>query len=104
MNFLRFDGPDMAKLAALAKQFPKGMHCNDIMPGALVMMSPNKGTGDRSWTDEVWTVIEKCGPYFALRPLKPDSWRGAKPILVSVVEHEFYDAQEVAAAMAAEAQ
>lgn len=94
-------GPDMGELAKIARQSPAGLSKDTIIPGLFVTISPNKGTGDRSWTNEVWTVIGVSGPFVAMAGLAKHRQSNA-PVIVNSLEHEFYDAHEMAQAMAAE--
>lgn len=101
MRFGMFDGPDMNKLREIARKSPPGLPRDQLIPGCFVMISPNKGTGDRSYTHDIWSIIALSGPHMAMRALKS---RGGLPdqIIINTLEHEIYDAHEMAHAMSAE--
>lgn len=102
MFLLRDIGPDMKALKVIAEKSPQGLAKDRLAPGQIVMISPNKGTGDRSWTTEIWSVVGTTGPYVALKGIGARRARET-PVIVNAIEHEFYDAQELAQAIAAEA-
>ncbi len=61
MHFRMFDGPDMNKLTEIARKSPPGLPRDQLIPGCYVMISPNKGTGDRSYTDDIWSIVALAG-------------------------------------------
>lgn len=101
MNFRLFDGPDMSKLIDIARKSPPGLPRDQLAPGCYVMISPNKGTGDRSYTRDIWSIVALSGPHMAMKSLKPRGCLGDQ-VIVNTLEHEIYDAHEMARAMSAE--
>lgn len=102
MRSFLFDGPDMRKLTDIARQSPPGLPRDQLIPGCFVTISPNKGTGDRSYTSDIWSIVALSGPHMAMKSLKA---RGclSDQVIINTLEHEIYDAHEMARAMGAEA-
>jgi hypothetical protein len=78
-----------------------GLAGNDLIAGRFVTVSPNKQTADRSLADAIWQVVALNEAHVMLRfhgpgrPLDPTRTKR----LVSLSEHDFYDADKLAAAI-----
>jgi hypothetical protein len=84
-----------------ANKCPKGIDHSQLVPGALVTMSPCKNTGDRSFTNGIWRVLAANGGHVALECAHRDY--GSKPgdrIVCIISEHEWYPAENMLEQMA----
>ena len=72
--------------------FVNGIDPADIRPGSKVTISPNLVVHDRSYTNEVMTVVAVNACNVQLRRPKP--FLGSDLIVLSFHEHHFYAADD----------
>ena len=87
---------------ASARASSKGMGREHLVPGAIITLSPNLCTGDRSYSHEVYEVLARNEGHVVIKQRigePPSHFKG--PHCISIHEHEFYPAEHLTTAMAA---
>lgn len=91
----------MNESRASAKKAPRGMDVAHLVPGAIVTISANLHTGDRSYADNILSVVATNGGSIVLEVVFPEklpSWRSRR-VLLAIHEHHWYPAEHVLDAM-----
>lgn len=84
------------RLNQLVRDIEPGMPREQLVPGAIVTISTNKATGDRSYTDSIWQVEGSSGNSILLSLVSGHCFGDRKQRLVQFHEHEFYAAEHLA--------
>jgi hypothetical protein len=94
-----FDWDEMDRrinsLVSSAQKSPPGLAPEHLVPGAIVMQSPNLFTGDRSYTDAIFEVVAITPGHVALKWLAGPKPFGKGTITSVIHEHRFYPAEHV---------
>lgn len=77
-----------------------GLPRHRLVPGTVVTISPNKLTGDRSHVDKIWEIVACNEGHALIKSCGPGRARDEAAKLVVLREHEFYNAEHFAAAIA----
>ncbi|MGX7706355.1 hypothetical protein [Methylobacterium sp. Gmos1] len=100
---LDFDGMRRAqeRQTKLANTALKGLPPEQIVPGALVTLSTNLATGDRSYVSDIYEVLAANGGTVIMKPteLCRDDFLSQRPRSVQFHEHKFYPAEALALAI-----
>jgi hypothetical protein len=88
---------DKARAVASARATQPGLPREQLVPGALVTVSPCLCTSDRSYSHDVFEVVAMNGGHVLLRYQDRSKERGhfRGPHLLAVHEHEFYPAEHL---------
>ena len=97
-------GPDYEanrrRLIDQARQCPRGLGHEQLVPGAIVTCGPCKHTGDRSWIGCIWRVLATNGGHIALECVRGDYARKLDDRVVMLIsEREWYPAEHMLDAM-----
>jgi hypothetical protein len=95
-------GEREARIIAQNKRYPKGLAVEQMVPGALVVCSPNLTTGDRSYLDSIWEVKFVTGGRLLLKIKRGHSWMKNGEWLAVYAEHYWYPAEDLINEMAPE--
>lgn len=68
-----------------------------LVPGAVVTISTNKSTGDRSYTNELFSVVGSNGGHVVVCAIDREGFWGRinKRIILQLKEHDFYPADHL---------
>ena len=91
------------RFVAAAKNAPKGMGVEHLLPGALVTMSASKATGDRSYCHDIYEVVAVNAGTALFKPtgLCEKPWTD-KLAVIQIYEREFYTAETYGAGHSSE--
>jgi len=82
------------RFAEMARKSPKGMGIEQLVPGAVVMVSPEKLIGDRSWCGDFYEIIGVAGSNVLCKLLAPPrSYAGT--VTMQFAEREWYAAEHL---------
>lgn len=81
---------------AAARNAKPGLPREQLVPGAIITLSPNLSTGDRSYTDRIFEVVGRNEGHLLVKQCAGNvPFYSKGPHLLTIHEHEFYGAEHL---------
>lgn len=65
-----------------------------VQVNKIYTMSRSKHTGDRSYLEQCWRCVKRCGPKVLMSPVTKGFWDASALIMFDLTERDFYETSE----------